>query len=532
VPDEIYEYDADVLVVGSGAAAYAAALTAAAEGSSVIMFEKADHVGGTTLLSGGGTAWIPNNSLMRAQGIEDPREDCLRFLCKLSYPQYYDPTDAKLGLPADAYDLIATFYDTGSIALDRLREIGAVDVYFDGVTPDYHSFMPENKAVYGRRCPQTGGSPQMFEVFERCRERLGVGLQLNHRVHSVLRNDTDEVCGLEIRAGVRSVLARARKGVVFGSGGYLHNRELVRTFLPGRVFGGCAAQTNTGDFLSMATEIGAELANMGRAWWKQILVEQAIAAPDALGVFAAGGDSMIQVNRYGRRVVNEKAPYNERGQIHSQWDPSNREYPNLVLFPIWDQAATEIADLGTQRIPLPEVGEAPGRHVVSGSTFSELAAALDERLVELAPYTGGVRLHSTFVPQLEATVERYNEFARTGNDLDFRRGQNAIEVKWTGTGRPGSPNPTMAPFASSGPYFASVVGAGCLDTNGGPRINTDAQVIGRGGSPIPGLFGAGNCVGSITGQGYWGPGGTIGPAIVYGYIAGLSATREKEKPFL
>ena len=70
----------------------------------------------------------------------------------------------------------------------------------------------------------------------------------------------------------------------------------------------------------------------------------------------------------------------------------------------------------------------------------------------------------------------------------------------------------MAPFSDSGPHFASIVGAGALDTNGGPRINVEARVLGRGGQPIPGLFGAGNCVGSITGQAYWGPGGTIGPS--------------------
>ncbi len=84
----------------------------------------------------------------------------------------------------------------------------------------------------------------------------------------------------------------------------------------------------------------------------------------------------------------------------------------------------------------------------------------------------------------------------------------------------------MAPFADVGPYHCTILGPGALDTKGGPVIDHDARVLDVAGVPIPGLFGAGNCIASPAGQAYWGAGGTIGLALVYGYIAGRSAAGE------
>ncbi|MEC9270900.1 MAG: FAD-dependent oxidoreductase, partial [Actinomycetota bacterium] len=86
--DSLYDYEADVLVVGSGAAGFSAAISASLGGASVILFEGNRYVGGTTGLSGG-TAWVPNNSSMRSQGVDDPKDHALEYLARLAAPQYF-----------------------------------------------------------------------------------------------------------------------------------------------------------------------------------------------------------------------------------------------------------------------------------------------------------------------------------------------------------------------------------------------------------------------------------------------------------
>ena len=530
--EDDFDLAADVVVVGSGMAGCVAAVTAASRGASVLVLERAAALGGTTALSGGGT-WIPNNSQMRAHGVEDPKEPALRYMARLSYPQLYDPEHARFGLPEDAFALIEAFYDNGAAAVDRLVELGAAEVYADLDLPDYYAELPENEAPYGRKISPTErklgaelGGPALITRMSRVAEEHGARFLLEHRAARILRNGLGEVVGLEARTGRRTVLVRATRGVVFASGGFLHDRDLTREFLRGPVFGGCAVPEATGDFVRMGTEVGAQLGNMGHAWWYQVALEHAVGTgKTAGGFFMPFGDSMIQVNRHGRRVVNEKAPYNERGQVHLAWD--GNEYANLVLFCIYDDAVANNPDRIGYRFPIPPPGER-ARYVISGDTFTELATNIEARLHELRAHTGGLRLSPYFLPNLEETIQRFNRFAASGTDEDFGRGTHAISHLWGGRCRDEAKG-TMHPFAESGPYHCILVVAGALDTKGGPRTDPRAQVLDAGGEPIPGLYGAGNCVASPAGQAYWGPGGTLGPALVFGWIAGEEAAAAPQK---
>jgi hypothetical protein len=174
--------------------------------------------------------------------------------------------------------------------------------------------------------------------------------------------------------------------------------------------------------------------------------------------------------------------------------------------------------------------------VLSSDDLRGLAAAIAARLGELAPRTGGFSLSPAFAANLEATIARFNGFARTGVDLDFQRGTAAYDREWhavfspmkEGTSTPANsgPNPTMHPFAGEGPYFAIMLAAGALDTNGGPQIDASARVLDTRDRPIPGLYGAGNCIASPSRFAYWGAGHTLALSMTFGYIAANAAHRE------
>jgi len=530
--NELFDHVADVVVVGSGGAGYAAAVTAALHGAKVVIVEWADTIGGTTA-AGGATAWFPNNRSMRElHGLEDPRQEALEYMCRLAYPHDYDPSSPTLGLADDAFELITTFYDEGHRALDFFADNDVLHLESELAFPDYHADLPEDAVPRGRHMHPPADSPKLLDQLASAGDRLGITVLTGHRVVTVLRNEAQEVIGVEAHVRTRTVLVRACKAIVFGTGGFFHDRDLVRSFLPGKVFGTCSVPTTAGDFVRIGQQLGTQLGSMHRAFWKQVLVEQAIVSEGhSIGSFLPFGDSMIQVNKYGKRVVNEKSPYNERTQVHFHWNPSLREYSNLLMLMIWDDTVAQNDLAWTFRPPVPMPGET-SPWVVSGDTLEELAERIDERLTGIAAHTGGAALDADFVNSLKTTIERFNEFARTGKDLDFNRGESPIQVDWNGPGRPESPNPTMAPLRDDGPYHCAILGAGVLDTNGGPKINARSQVLSHNGAPVPGLYGAGNCVASISGQAYWGPGATIGPALTFGYLAGINAAAEPDKPLV
>ena len=528
----------DVVVVGSGVAGLTAAVTAARKGSSVLVLERGALPGGTTAKSGG-VLWIPNNRFMRARGLVDKREDAMRYMAKSAYPTLYNAAHETLGLPQDKYRLIEAFYDTGHVAVDELTAAGVLAVK-EIFYPDYYADMPEDTAPEGRALvPETWegfrrgidkleGQILVDQLMAGC-EKLGVAVQPSSRVLNPLKNEQGEVVGLEVRVGHRAEFIGARQGIVFATGGFLHNERMALEYLRGPVMGGAAAEGSTGDFVDIGTELGASLGNMTHAWWSQLVVELAIRNRSTLrDVYSPYGDSMMMVNRYGRRAMNEKATYNERGQVHYHWDAGRREYPNYLMFWLFDDALVHNPQASRFRFPIPAPGEKL-EYVVSAPTWQALGVAIRERLQKIAPHTGGVTLASEFESNLEATLARFNAMAAEGRDLDFARGETPIEKAWAQAPREGSVTGAMYPFARSGPYHCIILGPAALDTKGGPVTDERAQVLHRSGAAIPGIFAAGNCVASPAGQAYWGAGGTIGVALTYGFIAGGEVVKRDKR---
>ena len=530
-----WDREVDVVCVGTGAAAGTAAVAAAAKGASVLVLEKMPMPGGTTGKSGGVT-WIPNHKHLAGLGIEDSREDCLKYMARYAYPERYDATSSTLGLAENAFRLLEAFYDNGRRMLDFMEQVEAIEFKpfklwsVNEFPPDYGDHLAENKANNVRALEPdqgagaaSGGSSLAYQL-ETWLQGKGVPILLEHKVEEIIM-DGDRAVGLKVDHLGSTLMIKARKGVIFGTGGYAHNTDLLELHQKPGLYGSCASPGATGDLLVMAQQVGARMGRLDTAWRTQVVFEEAL-VNRALGggVFFAPGDSMIQVNKHGRRCLNEKRNYNDRTRVHSVYDPVEAEYPNLFTFMIFDERT-----LNRYRgaYPIPN-DKREVSWLIEGEGVEQFTASLNKRLQSLASAVGSFELDKNFSDNLKHTIERYNGFAREGVDGDFSRGLHEYDKVWqkvfsavnAETDYPANemPNPTMHPIESK-KLYAIILAPGALDTSGGPEINSNSQIISATGSPIKGLYGAGNCVASPVGPAYLGAGGTIGLAMTFGWLA-------------
>ena len=243
---------------------------------------------------------------------------------------------------------------------------------------------------------------------------------------------------------------------------------------------------------------------------------------------------MILVNRFGRRVVDEKANYNERTRVHFVWDPVRHEWiePAALhgLRPAHGGAvrrALSAAAGGHQRAVRAARRHARGR--------SRRRSTRDSRT--LAERTGGCEARKPdFAKALPGRVARWNQMRARGVDTEFQRGDRDLRPRLAREDlvvrEPGHEARADAEERDHAPVRRAAVrttrsslAAGTLDTNGGPVIDRSARVLDAGGKPIAGLYGAGNCIASPTGPSYYAGGGTLGPAVTFGCIAGESGGR-------
>jgi 3-oxosteroid 1-dehydrogenase len=528
----------DVVVLGTGAAGLAAALAAHEGGATVALFEKGDVVGGTTALSGG-IVWIPDNPHMVGAGLADSREEALEYLDSLSLGMI-DPM------------LAETLVDTGPEVVEWLEERTPLRLQIVAGYPDYHPEHPGGKPGGGRsldpglfpfeelgewagkvatpaslprlsliESPLGGGNgridPAELEVRERRDVRgrgqaltgallkgcLDRGIEpLTGAAADALVVEDGGVVGVRFATGSPVPEVSARGGVVLATGGFEWDPAMVRAFLRGPMTSPTTIPTNTGDGQRMAMRVGASLGMMGEAWWVPTaeIPAQDGRARTALILRERTLPRSIMVNRTGRRFVNEAANYNAMGGAFHQFDPGRFEYANLPCWLLFD--AEYVRRYGFVDAP---PGELVPDWVTSAATLEALAEAVGmpaERLVE--------------------TVERWNAIVAKGHDDDFQRGDSAYDG-WSGDQRfLGTTEATMGPLTEP-PFHAVELHSGTLGTKGGPRTNVDSQVLDFSGAPIPGLYAAGNAMAAPTGLVYGGAGGTLGPAIVFGYRAGRHA---------
>ncbi len=528
----------DVVVLGSGAAALAAAVTAHGFGATRVgVFEKADVVGGTSAMSGG-MIWIPCNHHMDEAGAPDSRADALRYLDSLSHDRI---------IP----ELAEAYVDTGP---EMVRWFEAnTPVVFEIVEnfPDYHPEHPGGSTTGGRslECPLFGfdelgpwadrvsQSRQMSAHVAMNETSLGRGATIAITPELLAQREADNVrgCGqaligrllkacldrsIELRTGCRAtrlhvadgrvtgasfetadgpLQVEAAGGVILATGGFEWNPAMVRSFIRGPLERPVSIETNTGDGLTMAMRIGAALGNMQEAWWVPVID---VTADDGTIPWMVNRERVrpgsIMVNRAGKRFANEAANYNAFGAAFHQLDAGTFEYSNMPAWLLFDQRYA--GRFGLARWS--GEGDPPG--------WLERA----DSLAELADLLGidGVAL--------EETVARWNAQVGDLDDPDFGRGRSINDTHW-GDGSRG-PAATLGPLDTA-PYYAVQVRPGALGTKGGPQTNGEAQVLDLDGNVIEGLYAAGNVMASAMGMTYGGAGGTLGPGMVFGFAAGRHA---------
>ena len=535
MPEQDRIEETDVIVIGSGAAGLAAALSARHAGADVVILERSEKLGGTTAMSGG-VPWIPCNHHMHEVGTSDSREAALTYMRRQSLGRMDD-------------EMIETYVDQGA---DVIKFIEAqTDIRFRALKwPDYHPELPGG--TFGRSL-SAGLFPgnKLGELRPRLRSSLtfpipvssndledgvdifdpaiigdrlekglvgvgnalvagltasvvekGVRILFGMRAQSLVIHE-GAVTGVAGSKGGEPFKMRARRGVIIASGGFEWNAGLVKDLLRGPHDGAASPPDNEGDGLLMAAEAGAALANTDEAWWMPIMKipgEEYEGNPAIrFAVTELTKPGSIMVNRKGERFVNEACNYNDLGRSFFQFDPQTFDYPNREAWIIFHQAYLD---------KYPVLTRYPGDPLPNWMIQAASLRALAEQT--------GVDADG-----LEYTVEQFNRSAREGSDPAFHRGESQYD-RYHGDWSLDGALQTVGPLDQA-PYYACRVYPGVLGTKGGPKISVRAEVQNLRGGNIPGLYAAGNAAASITGMAYPGAGGTIGPALVFGHIAGREA---------
>jgi len=542
-----WDIETDVVVVGTGGSGLTAAIAAHDHGAKVALIEKSSKIGGTTAFSGG-VPWIPNNHHFRdvdyGQGT-DSREDAMTYVRFLAAGRVPD-------------ELLAAFVDSGPEMVRHLEARTGLKFLWSG-HPDYHPEKPGAKKAGRSLGPpifdtkllgKWAGSLRMAPIFclplgwdeieqanslvfptkldfELIAKRMGEGLVgmgmslighllkacLDRKIEPMLETparelitDGGRVIGLRAEREGKDFHIRARKGVILASGGFEWDEELKGQFLSGPMPLPLSPPDCEGDGLKMAMAIGAKLGNMSGYWGTPASLipgEECDGKPlTRLTIGERQLPHAMVVNRFGKRFMNESHNYNDITKTFGDFDPNAYDYPNVPAWSIFDQQYREKYAVLTVMpgMPTPE-------WVTQADTVEELA-----RKVGIDP------------AGLKDTLTRFNGFARKGTDEDFHRGESYYDQAVSDPTN--KPNPCLGTIEKP-PFCALPVHPGALGTKGGPVVNTSGQVMHISGSVIQGLYAAGNVMAGVTGPGYGGAGGTIGPGMTWGFIAAKHAAREK-----
>jgi hypothetical protein len=553
----------DLVVLGSGGAALAAAVTAANEGLKVVVLERAELMGGTSAISGG-ALWIPGTRQAIAGGFKDSPDDARRYLRTILGKVYdSDLVDAFLtqGPQALAYleDNTELKYTVRDLSPDYYPEIeGATDsgralevAEYDGrrLGDDFQRLrpMPPGMTLFGslmlsridvrhflnmRRSPASLlhcaklvlrfgmdrlsyhrgtrlviGNAMIAALLRSCIDK-GVTFQLGAEVSSLVMGSDGSIQGVTATLGTGDrVRIKARGGVVLATGGLSRSAKVLQDRPEtGEDHLSMAAPMADGTMISMAQGIGARIGGglLANFYWAPM--SKAVHADGRIEVFPhivtdRARPGIIAVGDDGQRFTNEANSYHRFVEAMQ----ARRQEGVSRFYLIADHAALHAYGLGLAR-PFPGRNR---RLTTSGYlTVAPTLKALAQKLaINPAP--------------LEATIAAFNISAAKGVDPAFHRGETSHN---RAMGDAQAAHPNLAPLIKP-PFYAIRLYTGDLGSAKGLATNGEAQVLRTDGSVIPGLYAAGSDMNSVMAGSYPGPGITLGPGLTFGYVAAIAALR-------
>jgi succinate dehydrogenase/fumarate reductase flavoprotein subunit len=465
--------DFDVIVIGGGGAGLAAAVSAAEQGASVLLFESQTELGGSTQLSAG-LFTAADTSVQHGLGIDDSAERFFQHYMDLNHWQL------KPGL-------IETFCRNAGPTLEWLIGLGVeipARVSGNAHTPGLCQAGVED--VWRGHVPKDQGYG-LVQVLDKARRDLGVEVVLNTRVQSLVVENARVVGVVADDIEVRAT------AVVIASGGFAQNKELVDQLYPtankaGDAMFVVAAPGSRGDHLAFGEQVGAAVT--GEGWGLMLPTVYFQRHHHWQSGFPP--KARIYVNGHGRRFMDEDASYAVSAGIIDAQDGD--------VWVVFDETA---------RLNLPAGyadwdGDRVLEEVASGGTLRA------QTLGELAGLMG--------VPAeaLLGTVARWNAQLPSGVDDDFLRHRTL-----TNKGSTTAPEPIAA-----GPFYAArMLLTELVCTHAGVEIDSDAAVVDRNGRPVDGLYAAGEAGAGVLGLRYVGGGNAVANALTMGRIAGTNAAR-------
>lgn len=554
----------DLIIIGAGAAGMTAAATAAARGLRVTVIEKTDYVGGNTSYSGG-MVYIPDNAKMAAAGQPDDPDAVMRYLdATVPTPDGRDARLRYVEKGREAIEFLEThtevrlkpvpFYPDYYPDLEGARQglrvlepvafdAAALGPWFRKLRPPLPEFTILGGMMIAREdlphFRKVWNSPASFLRVATLVSRYGLQRLRHHRgstlvlgnalagrllkslvdrdVSILTRCETREIVKEGGRAvGVRIVDARGERvlraahGLMLSTGGFSHNAEKRRAWLPEAAsLDSPFAPGSTGDGLDLGIAAGGVVGtqNTNNAYWSPASVYvrrdgRKVVYPHT--VTDRGKPGSIVVNGSGRRFTNEAVSYHRFGEALLRSNAKTGNLPAWIVADarfIWKYGLGAIIPFTRNLKPYLDAG-----YLKKAQSLDALARAL-------------VIDEDTFV----ATVDRFNADARRGVDSEFRRGED-IYSRYLGDADHG-PNPCLGPIETA-PFYAIELTLSDLGTVAGLRTDLDCRVLDADDAAIPGLYAIGNDMQSIMRGRYPGPGITLGPALTFGWIAGMHAALE------